>query len=275
MSRYIFSTESTKQISLLKSKYQKALCIAESSHNSSSKTDNIKSTNISGTNKKPVLTLFNHVQATDNLIKNIQCSKTTKEFDAGSNISINYVDKISSGLTKIKKRMKNDLKAETNNSYLHGNTRPSMISVLKRLPDAIPGLPHSNTNVGTSENKLLQNVIKSNTDQEKAIKPRKKLNLSEYRNRRGDDGRIDSSQRTVLIDVYHAYTTTEPIDNPIDPINPIWSERIILSVTRNKSELKKIEPKPVTCEKEVQTCETFFELSTKIANNAEDKIEKR
>lgn len=266
------STESTKQISLLKPKYHKVLCSTmECFHKSSSKTDsNLKSTNVSGTNKKPVLTLFNHTQATDNLSKNIQCSKT-KESDTVNNISINNIDKITSALAKIKKDQ-----AGAYNSYLHGNTQPPMISVLKKLPDVV--FPHSNnTNIATSACKLIQNVIKPNAEhaQEQAIKPRKKLNLSEYRNRRGDDGKIDSSQRTILIDVYHAYTTTEPIDNPIDSLNPIWSERIILSVTKNKLELKENEPKPITCEKEVQTYETLFELSTKVANDTVDEKEER
>lgn len=242
-------------------------------HKSSSKTDSNLKSNISSTNKKPVLTLFNHIQATDNLSKKKQCSKTTKESGAVNNISINNIDKITSALAKIKKD-----RAEAYNSHLHGNTQPAMISVLKKLPDTIPAvLSHSNTNIATSECKLIQNVNKPNVEhaQEQATKPRKKLNLSEYRNRRGDDGKIDSSQRTILIDVYHAYTTTEPIDNPIDPLNPIWSERIILSVTKNISELKQSELKPITCEKKVQTYETLFELSTKAVNDTKDKKEER
>lgn len=159
-----------------------------------------------------------------------------------------------------------------------------MVSVLKNPPNVSQSsfsTNNSNENIVTTTNSLhneVQNIIVQNTqntllhEEVKIDPPRRKLNLTEYLNRKNKSKIIQKKKSPmVLVYVYHAATKTELVVKD-DPDNPeIWCEREIISVLKDRTEIKeeKSKPKPPTCDAEVQTNETMFEFSTIIVEDVE------
>ncbi|XP_043460965.1 NK-tumor recognition protein-like isoform X2 [Leptopilina heterotoma] len=149
-----------------------------------------------------------------------------------------------------------------------------MISVLKKPPQPSQTLicNKPNESIVTTTNSLnneVQNIIvqtqpiEAQENDKKLPPPRKKLNLAEYRSRReqnrSDNSRTNSPiQPMTLVYIYHASTTTHPIQTDHD--NVIWSEREIVSILKPKSEIEeiKVEAKPSVRDASIQTNETVF-----------------
>lgn len=150
-----------------------------------------------------------------------------------------------------------------------------MISVLKKPPQPSQTLicNKPNESIVTTTNSLnneVQNIIVQTPqpieaqESDKTLPPpRKKLNLAEYRSRReqnrSDNSRTNSPiQPMTLVYIYHASTTTHPIQTDHD--NVIWSEREIVSILKPKSEIEetKVDAKPSVRDASIQTNETVF-----------------
>lgn len=150
-----------------------------------------------------------------------------------------------------------------------------MVSLLKNPPNVSQSsfsTNNSNENIVTTTNSLnneVQNIIVQNTqntlqEEVKTDPPRKKLNLTEYLNRKNKNTIPKIKSPMVLVYIYHAATKTELVVKD-DPNNPeIWCEREIVSVLKDRLEIKeeKNKPKPPTCDAMVQTYETMFSTNT-------------
>ncbi|XP_053975874.1 NK-tumor recognition protein isoform X2 [Hylaeus volcanicus] len=172
-----------------------------------------------------------------------------------------------------------------------GNQKTTqMVSVLKKplntqLPVVMTTSNESIITISNGSNDKVHNIIVQDTKKafpkEEERKPRKKLNLAEYRSRReqnrSDNSRTNSPiQPMTLIYVHHASTTTEPIKD--DPGTLIWSEREIVSVLKPKADIdeEKLRPKPPTCDVGIQTYETVFEFPPKSLIDVDERhVEER
>ncbi|XP_014606923.1 PREDICTED: uncharacterized protein LOC106788293 [Polistes canadensis] len=143
-----------------------------------------------------------------------------------------------------------------------------MISVLKKPPTVQPTIQPITTNnnesivtTTNSSNNIIQNIIIENTPEipkkaETKQPPRKKLNLAEYRNRRGHTTVATKLpvEPITIVNIYTASTTTEPFKDQLG--NELWCERECLPKKTPETDLNR--PKPPTRDMETQTYETVF-----------------
>lgn len=146
-----------------------------------------------------------------------------------------------------------------------------LISILKKQPifeQSSSSISNSKESAPTITNNSSNEIadiplppavnISSQKEEHKKVK---KMTVEEYRRRREQNRqggiRTDSS-RTILIDIYHASTTTDSIgDNPM-----VTKEIVGVLKTQTEIEQQKKRPKPSTCDIETQTEITAFECST-------------
>lgn len=158
-----------------------------------------------------------------------------------------------------------------------------MVSVLKKPPNiSQSSLLKSNSSENNvafipSVDKYLervQDLIVQSTPEspshEEEKKPRKKLNLAEYRNRNLSSNNKTScpTQRTWKY-VHHTFTTTEPIKDNLN--NPVWSETEIL-MEESDIEAAKNKAKIQTRSIEIQTYETVFEFSKSLISERSEEV---
>ncbi|EFN77825.1 Peroxisome proliferator-activated receptor gamma coactivator 1-alpha [Harpegnathos saltator] len=151
---------------------------------------------------------------------------------------------------------RNILKSRQKGNVVNANVRLSpMVSVLKK-PNTQNLIPSSNIKeniiVNTDD---IKNTVQQSTDLDK---PKKKLNLEEYRKKREriDSKSGNSSIKRKLVYLYNACTTTEPF---FDKGEMIWSKNEIEEAVKSISDFT--ETKSTTCDVAVQTYETIFEFA--------------
>ncbi|XP_043492665.1 MATH and LRR domain-containing protein PFE0570w isoform X2 [Polistes fuscatus] len=148
-----------------------------------------------------------------------------------------------------------------------------MISVLKKPPTVQPTIQPITTNnnesivtTTNSSNNIIQNIIIENTPEipkkvETKQPPRRKLNLAEYRNRRGNTTITTKLpvEPLTIVNIYTASTSTEPFADQLG--NELWCERECLPKKTPETDLNR--PKPPTRDMQTQTYETVFNYAKK------------